>query len=93
MGTAISHDGSEVYVTTGRGNSVIVIDTKRDEVAATIPVGGRVWGIVLSPDGNQLFTANGATNDISVVDVKARKETERIKVGDGPWGVAVGRKL
>jgi YVTN family beta-propeller protein len=59
---------------------------------ATIPVGGRAWGIALSPDGSKLYTANGASNDISVVDVKARKELTRIKVGDGPWGIAIGPK-
>ena len=89
MGTAVSADGKEIYVTTGRGNSVAVIDSSSNNVAAMIPVGGRAWGVALSPDGSKLYTANGATNDISVVDVKARKEFKRIKVGDGPWGVEV----
>ncbi|HKP92795.1 MAG TPA: hypothetical protein VJS88_02785, partial [Chthoniobacterales bacterium] len=78
---------------TGRGNSIAVIDTAKNAVIATIAVGGRVWGIALSPDGSKLYTANGASNDVSVVDVKARKELKRIKVGDGPWGVAVGPAL
>ena len=67
----------------------MVIDTAKNEVVETIPVGNRVWGIALSPDGSKLYTANGASNDISVVDVKTRKELKRIKVGDGPWGIAV----
>ncbi len=93
MGTVVSRDGKELYVTTGRGNSVSIVDTATNAVAATIPVGGRAWGIALSPDGSKLYTANGASNDISVVDVKARKELTRIKVGDGPWGVAIGPRL
>jgi YVTN family beta-propeller protein len=89
MGTAISSDGKELYVSTGRGNAVAILDTAKNEVVTTIPVGNRVWGIALDPSGSKLYTANGASNDVSVVDVKSRKELRRIKVGDGPWGVAI----
>jgi len=89
MGTAISSDGKELYVSTGRGNMVAIIDTGKNEVVTTIPVGNRVWGIALDPSGTKLYTANGASDNLSVVDVKARKELRRIKVGDGPWGVAI----
>ena len=89
MGTAISNDANELFVSTGRGNSVAVIDTAKNEVVTTIPVGSRVWGIALSPDGKKLYTANGASNDVSVVDLAGRKEVKRVKVGDGPWGIAI----
>ena len=89
MGTAISSDGKELYVSTGRGSTVAIIDTAKNAVATTIPVGNRAWGIALDPTGSKLYTANGASNDVSVVDLKSRKELHRIKVGDGPWGIAV----
>lgn len=89
MDAAVSPEGNELYVSTGRGNTVAVIDTGRREVVAAIPVGQRVWGIALTSDGRLLYTANGASNDVSVVDVKARRELKRIAVGDGPWGVAI----
>jgi len=92
MGTAMARDGKELYVSTGRGNSVIVIDTEKNAVATTIPVGNRAWGIALDPSGTKLYTANGASNDVSVVDVKSRKELRRIKVGDGPWGITTFSK-
>jgi YVTN family beta-propeller protein len=66
-----------------------VVDTEKNAIARTIPVGNRAWGIALSPDGSKLYTANGASDDVSVVDVKARKELKRIKVGGGPWGIAI----
>ena len=66
MGTAMSPDGKELYVTTGRGNSVAVVDTQKNALVASIPVGGRVWGIGLSPDGGKIYTANGASDDVSV---------------------------
>ena len=89
MGGAVSNDGKELYVSTGRGNAVAVINTEKNEIAATIPVGNRAWGIALSPDGSKLYTANGASNDVSVVDLKTRKELKRVKAGDGPWGIAI----
>jgi YVTN family beta-propeller protein len=88
MGTAISKDGKELYVSTGRGNAVAIIDTQKDEVATTVPVGNRAWSIALDPTGTKLYTANGASNDVSVVDLKSRKELRRVRVGDGPWGIA-----
>jgi YVTN family beta-propeller protein len=90
MAAVLSRDGAELFVSTGRGNAIAVIDLARHEVVATIQVGQRVWGIALSPDGRTLFTANGASNDVSVIDIGARKEIKRVPVGDGPWGVAVG---
>jgi YVTN family beta-propeller protein len=89
MGVATSRDGKELYVSTGRANSVAVVDLTKAELVATIPVGKRVWSIALSPDGKKLYTANGATNDVSVVNPAARKELKRVKVGDGPWGIAI----
>ena len=86
---AISGDGKELYVSTGRGDAIAVIETDKNALATTIPVGNRAWGIALDPSGSKLYTANGASNDVSVVDVKSRKELRRIKVGDGPWGIAI----
>jgi YVTN family beta-propeller protein len=89
MGTAVSSDGKELYVSTGRGNAIAIVDTQKNELVTTIPVGNRAWGIALNPSGRKLYTANGASNDVSVVDVKSRKELRRIKVGDGPWGIGI----
>lgn len=84
-----SADERWVYVSTGRGNSIAVIDAATNAVAAVVPVGQRPWGIALSPDGATLYAANGRSDDVSVVDVRARREVGRIKVGRGPWGIAM----
>ena len=89
MGVAVAPDGKHVYVTTGHGSSVVVIDTAKDEVTASIPVGRRAWGIAISPDGKTLYTANGFTDDVSVVDTATNKETAKIKVGTKPWGIVI----
>jgi YVTN family beta-propeller protein len=90
MDSVVSADGRELFVSTGRGNSIAVLDLATRECVASISVGERPWGIGLSPGGRTLFTANGGSNDVSVVDPAARREIKRIRVGDGPWGIAIG---
>ena len=93
MGVVVSPDGARVYVTTGRGKSVLVIDAKSDEVVDVIEdVGARPWGVALSIDGRYLYTANGPSNDVSVIDVQTKRVVRRIKAGESPWGVAVVRR-
>jgi YVTN family beta-propeller protein len=89
MGTAIAKDGEKLYVTTGRGGTVCVIDTATQAVLNTIKVGPRPWGIGISPDGKRLYVANGPSNDVSVVDLATEKELMKVKAGEAPWGVAV----
>jgi len=89
MGVLLSHDGKQLYVSNGRGGTVSVIDTKSDEVTASIQVGTRPWGIALSPDGRYLFAANGPSDDVSVVDLKTHTEIKRVKSGKSPWSVAI----
>ena len=89
MGVVVSPDGSKVYVSTGRGKNVVVIDTASNEVIGSVEVGERPWGIGITPDGKTLYTANGPSNDVSVVDLETLEVVARIPVKDRPWGVAV----
>jgi len=87
---------NRLYVSTGRGGTVAVIDVVGPEHAvklvAEIPVGTRPWGMALTADGRFLYTANGPSNDVSVVDTTTLSEVKRIGVGRSPWGVALGPK-
>jgi len=87
VGLVLSPDEKRIYVATGRGNSVAVIDTAAFRLLGAIPVGQRPWGIAVSRDGSRLFTANGLSNDVSVIDTASNKVVATIKAGDGPWGV------
>jgi YVTN family beta-propeller protein len=89
MGMAMSHDGSHLYVTTGRGNKVFDLQPSNRSILASFEVGERTWGIALSPDEKFLFTANGRSNDVSIVDVATHTVVKKVKVGDKPWGVLV----
>jgi YVTN family beta-propeller protein len=88
-GIVLSADGKRIYVATGRGNNVAVLDAENQKVLQLIKVGQRPWGIALSPDGKRLYTANGLSNDVSVIDIDANKVVATIKAGDGPWGIVI----
>jgi YVTN family beta-propeller protein len=82
-----------VYVSTGRGGKIAVVDISGAEpkLIQEVAVGTRPWGIALSADGSRLYTANGPSNDVSVVDTSTLKVIKKIPVGKSPWGVALGR--
>jgi YVTN family beta-propeller protein len=89
MGITLSPDGKKAYVTTGRGGTVLAIDTATDTVTATVQnVGPRPWGIAITPDGQTLYTANGPSNDVTAIDTKTLTIKTRIPVGASPWGIA-----
>jgi YVTN family beta-propeller protein len=87
MAVLLSPDGSRLYVSTGRGHKIFVIDTATNQVSGSFEVGERPWGIALSPDGKTLYTANGPSNDVSVVDLASQKVVQKVKVSRGPWGI------
>ena len=89
MGVVVSPDGQLVFVSTGRGGTIVAVDTMRGAARGTATVGKRPWGIALSPDGSLLYSANGPSNDVSVVDTTTMTVVATIPVGDSPWGVAV----
>jgi YVTN family beta-propeller protein len=89
MGLVLSPDASKLYVSTGRGHRVFVVDTKTDQVVNSLEVGPRPWGIGVSPDGKVLFTANGPSGDISVVDLATNTVTKKIQGGKMTYGLLV----
>lgn len=89
MGQAMSRDGSRLYISTGRGKQVVVLEPATQKILATFEAGQRPWGIGLSPDEKLLFTANGPANDVSAIDVATHAILKKIPVGQRPWGVLV----
>lgn len=89
MAVLLSRDGKTLYVSTGRGHKLFMIDTGSNRVTTSFDIGERPWGIAASPDGQTLFSANGPSGDVSVVNLTAHSVTTKIKAGDGPWGVLV----
>lgn len=89
MGLALAADASKLYVSTGRGHMVYVLDTATNKPTGHFEVGQRPWGIALTPDGKTMLTANGPSGDVSVVDLNLQVVTKKIKAGGGPWGIAI----
>ena len=80
-----------MFVTTGRGRTLVILDAATNTEVGAVDVGDRPWGLAVSPDGRTVFTANGPSNDVSFVDVERRAVIARVPTGDRPWGVAVVR--
>jgi YVTN family beta-propeller protein len=90
MSVRLDPKRNRLYVSTGRGGKVAVVDVSgTPRLVAEVDVGKRPWGIALSKDGTRLYTANGPSNDVSVVDTATLKVIGKIPVGASPWGVAL----
>ena len=94
MGVLLDAPRNRLYLSTGRGGTIAVIDMKGAPQAVKlikeIPAGTRPWGIALSNDGRFLYTANGPSNDVSVIDTTSLTTVKRIPAGGSPWGVVIG---
>lgn len=89
MAVLLSKDASKLYVSTGRGKKVFILDTAARKVESSFEVGQRPWGIALSPDGKTLYSANGPSNDLSVIDLAGKTVTKKIALTGSPWGMVV----
>jgi YVTN family beta-propeller protein len=87
MGATMSPDGSLLFVSLGRAQSIAIIDVKSRKLVRTIDnVGRRPWGVAISADGKTVYTANGPSGDVSIVDVASGTVTARVATGGSPWG-------
>jgi YVTN family beta-propeller protein len=98
LSVAITPDDEEVYVTNfGRdpslfpggvpGNTVSVIQTKSNEVVATIPVGNLAAGVAITPDGKHAYVTNRGDNAVSVIDTATHTVVATVPVQVQPANV------
>jgi YVTN family beta-propeller protein len=69
-------------------DSVSVIDTATNVVAATIPVGHNPDGIVTNAYGGLVCVTNYLSNDVSLINPYTNTVVATVAVGAGPVGVA-----
>lgn len=92
---AITGDGKFAAAGSPGGQTLIVFDLQKLEIAWDIPYGTGINPIAIenNPDGSgrRIFLNLGSLNTFSVVDFAQRKEVARIKVPDTPTGWGGGR--
>jgi YVTN family beta-propeller protein len=78
----------EVYVVNSQpgqaAGSISVIDTTKNAVVATIPVGRNPSYISVDPTGQRAFVANTGSNTVSMLDLASRKVIGTGATGDKP---------
>jgi DNA-binding beta-propeller fold protein YncE len=62
------------------GNSVVVLDTKTDQVVGMIPNTPGVHGIALNPRAGRGYTSNGRAGTVTVFDLKTLNTLDTINV-------------
>ncbi|HZZ50587.1 MAG TPA: YncE family protein [Pseudonocardia sp.] len=97
-GIAVTPDGRRAYVADegfdgAVGDTVSVLDTGTNEVAATVRVASGPSGVAIAPDGCHVYVTSSGTGvelgTVSVIDTATNRVTATATVAYGPSGVAV----
>src|SRR5262249_54830060 len=72
-------------ITNNGDNTVSVINTATNAVAATIPVGVGPEGVAATSDGNKIYVANSGNDNVSVIATATNAVTATIRVGSAPY--------
>src|SRR5260370_2387843 len=68
------------------GNQTYFVDTRTNQVAATVTDTPGVEGVEYVPDEKKVYTANSGDNTIGVIDVAQRKVIKKLKTEAKPDG-------
>ena len=96
---AFSRDGTRAYVSvfseqnSGQNNAVnrvVVVDTLRGGVVASIPVGTRPYALAVTPDatGSEVWVPNHDAASVSIIDTATNTVTRTLPVAPNPHWVA-----
>jgi len=73
-------DGRHLFVTNRFSNFISVIDTRRDEVVAEIPLDFYAQGMTFSPDGKIAWVANRYLDEVFLIDIEANGDAFSAKL-------------
>ena len=91
-GSAVSPDGSRVYVVNGWVGVITAVDPLGEVVAGKLSTGAQLAQAVMRPDGRRLYvtgTAGGGGGVVAVVDPATFQLAAVVRVGRRPEGIAV----
>ena len=77
------------YVADAGSSSVSVIDTSKNTVVATIPVGVEPLAIAITHDLAHAYVANLGADSVSVIDTATNAVVKTVPVGRNPVAVAI----
>ena len=89
-------EGTYAYITNEYENTVSVINTETNTIAATVHVGSNPVEIAVSPDGAKVYVANYYGSTVSVIETVNNTVIATVNVGNNPNGIAVrpdGKKV
>ncbi len=82
----IDPDDHFVIVAHMHGNKTYFVDTRTNQLAATITDTPGVEGVEYVPDGKKVYTSNSGDNTIGVIDIGQRKVIKKLKTEAKPDG-------
>ncbi len=82
----VDPDDHFVIVAHMHGNQTYFVDTRTNQVAATITDTPGVEGVEYVPDGKKIYTSNSGDNTIGVIDIAQRKVIKKLKTEAKPDG-------
>jgi YVTN family beta-propeller protein len=92
----LSADNRLLWSVNPDADTVTVIGTERNQVAATIRVGNEPQNVAVTPDNRTAFVANAADNTVSVIKINNPDPenfqggvTANLTTGAEPWSVVV----
>lgn len=91
QGGVLSRDGTRIYLTNGKGNSISIIDTARHERVGVIRTGQGPNRIALTPDGGTLVYSLGEGKGVGFADVARGQETLQLGIGGRAMSLSLSR--
>ena len=93
----LSPNKKTLYISCWGCDKLILVDTEKQEIKASIPVGDNPNDMVLNKNGTMLYVANANDNSVSVIDLKTSSVIEILytsllpnaPVGSTPNGLAL----
>src|SRR5260370_27968075 len=77
------------YVSNLSGNSVSVVNTANNTIAATIGVAASPSGLAVTPDGGSVYYANRRDNAVSVISTASNSHLTTNRFGPSPIHLAL----
>ncbi len=87
----LSPNGRWLYVVCQNADTLLVVDTRTQQVVERVPVGRRPEGIALSPRGKTLYVSNEWSDTVSEIDTATLRTVRTLRVGSGPVGLTTDR--